>query len=140
MFDFNEFVGLIMGKATLAQFAATLLFAYVTAAVMLLYRVSTRDVKKENSPHEFDKKYFWRDNAPRIIGNMLVIPLLVRLSQFKIEPSHAVYIGSFFGVISDRLSYYMLRIRDLALTVADKQIGNLPKNDELENKPKDQEG
>lgn len=103
----KEFLQAVFGNASVAQFAASLLFAYLTAFALMMYRTTKRDVTSNNTPVQFSWLFWWNDNKRRIIANAILIVLAIRFSQAWIGPDWTTYAGAAIGLISDKLGWLL---------------------------------
>jgi hypothetical protein len=130
----------IIGNMPLAEFAAAMLFACATAAVFILFRVSTRDPLSDRSPVNFSWSYFWNDTFKRNVGTVLLIFLTIRIVQYWIAPRYAIYSAILIGLISDQLAMLMLKLKDKLVSLISGKIDaavlptSAPKDEEIQNK------
>lgn len=108
----KEFYKIIIGNATLPQWAASMFLALLVQSAMLLLRAKKRDVNSERTPTEWSWKFFWKDTTPQIVGTVILIFVFIRVLQFWIEPKWLVAVALAVGLSSDQLFYYALIVKD----------------------------
>lgn len=108
----KEFYSIIIGNATVWQWAASMFFALLTQSAMLMLRAKKRDVNSERTPQKWSWSFFWKDTAQQIIGTVILIFLFIRVLQFWIDPKWLVAVALAVGLSSDQLFYYALIIKD----------------------------
>jgi hypothetical protein len=99
----KEFLKIVIGVASLPQFAAALFFAYVTAFAMVMYRTTKRDVLDPRTPIQWSWATLWSDNSKHFIGNVIFIFLGVRFGENLLGGERTVYCGFIIGLIGDQL-------------------------------------
>lgn len=118
----KEFLQILLGNATGAQFAAAMFFALLTSSGMALSRVKKRDVSSDRTPEHFSWQFFWSDNFRQIIGTLILVFLTIRISQYWVKPEWAIYGSVIIGLISDQLALLALKVKDKATEFLSKKI------------------
>ncbi len=121
----KDFLEALLGNASFGQFAAGLLFAFLTAFAMLMYRTTKRDVSSPNTPVDFSWKFLWKDNKFRIIANAILIILTIRFSQAWIGPEWATYSAVVVGLVSDKLGWLLELLSDKLSSIGKSKIDRL---------------
>jgi hypothetical protein len=121
----KEFLQAIFGNASIPQFAASMVFAYLTAFAMLMYRTTKRDVNSANTPVQFSWGFLWSDNRFRIIANVILIFLAVRFNQAWIGPEWTTYAAVVIGLISDKLGWLLEMLSDKLSAIGKSKIEKL---------------
>lgn len=118
----KEFNQLILGNATIAEFAAAMLFALFTAFGLLMFRVSKRDPSSPRTPEEFSWRFLWSDTMRRNIGTIMLIFLTIRIAQYWVKPEWTIYGAIIIGLISDQLAMLALKLKDKVTQYLSKKI------------------
>lgn len=108
----KEFYQIVIGNATMAQWGASMFFALLMQAGMLLLRAKKRDITSERTPVEWSWNFFWTDTSQQITGTLILIFLFIRVLQFWIDPKWLVAVALAVGLSSDQLFYYALIVKD----------------------------
>lgn len=124
--DKQEFLKYLTGPGSTALFAACLSFCFALSAARILLTLNKRNPKSANTPKEFSRKFFWLDNAGRIIGNVIIAIVFVRFIRtgmfpIKIDtitsepieksPDLQLMISALIGLLSDFLFRWLQKLR-----------------------------
>lgn len=94
----------ILGDIDPALYVASLLLAYVSFMFWILRQVMTRNPHKKGTPTEYSGKVFWYENWPRILSDLLVIPILLLVSKQLVGMELTTYVAILIGLGADGLS------------------------------------
>jgi len=126
--DFHKF---IFGDVALGITIGSLVIAYICALVSMLIEASNRDITSSNTPIKFSWKFFTFANLARIIANVLLIPIFVRVAIQYFSPDWLLIASVGIGAGVDRLAmvfkkWGVLATDKLAAKVADKLAPEQP--------------
>lgn len=121
----KDFFSIILGNATLPQFAAALFFAYLTAFAMLLIRSTKRDISSSRTPFKFSWSFLYSDNFKRIWYTVILIFLCVRFGQKWIGPEYVTYLGLAIGILSDSLAWIFELIHTQLESFAKSKVSSI---------------
>ena len=94
---FNDY---ILGDVSADLFLASVFFALIGIAIVLLMGTKLRDPNSEHSPHKFSFSYLLSDNARRIYGNILCVLVTLRfmpeILNLELKPWYGFVVGTFW--------------------------------------------
>lgn len=123
---FKEFLQYMIGPASAPQFLATMVFAYLVAFAMMLYRTGKVVSNLEAAP--LKERSIWAGNSKkRNIANAIFIYIVVVFAAIWIPAQYVVYTGPVVGLISDYLGYLFEKIADAAKINAENKINSINK-------------
>ena len=79
---------------------------------MILLDVLGRDITTKYSPQKFDWKYFWSDNAPRFLLNIIITAVSIRFIGDIIRQQITQFYALIIGVISDKIAISVKQRKD----------------------------
>lgn len=125
MHKYPDFTKILLGNGPLGFFFGFVVIAIICAFVSLLIEVNSRDIKSTNTPEEFSYKFMLVHNLLRILANILLIPIFIRISYEWIPMPWMLLVAVGIGAGSDRLGLLLKNIgvlttNKLASKVADK--------------------
>lgn len=82
----DEFWLYLIGPGSGVLFTVCLIFCFSVAAASIMVGLRKRDPDSINTPKDFNKKFFWLDNAGRILGNIILLFVLVRFVRVWVFP------------------------------------------------------
>ncbi len=127
MNKYTDFWSIIIGPGPVGAFLAFIVIAYICAFVSLLIEANNRDLQSPNSPVKFSWHFMFLANLNRIIGNLLLIPIMIRILYPKMAHEAMVLSAVGVGVCFDRIFMWLKNKgaaifgnQDLASKVMDK--------------------
>lgn len=103
MNKFPDFWSIVVGKGPLGYFLGYLAICYVAAFASLLWSIANRDVTSPNTPVTVSWKFFSISNLARILMNILLIPIFIRLVYQYFDPVWMMLMSVGIGAGVDRL-------------------------------------
>jgi hypothetical protein len=76
----NEIASYLIGDLGVAKFAAAFIFAIIGVVLSLLWSTTVRNPSSDKSPQHFSWKFYWFDNARRILKSVVSTLLTVFVS------------------------------------------------------------
>lgn len=96
MNNYPDFWKTLIGPGPLGSFCAYVVIGLICAAILMLIGTNNRELSSSNTPVKFSWSFFFAANTRRIIGNILLIPVAIRLS-YPVIPAGAM-IGVSVGI------------------------------------------
>lgn len=113
----------ILGDMMPKEFVVLLGFAYVGVVVNSLIVIFKRNTKSRRSPVKFSSGFWWKDNWKRILGSLLLIPVVILIG----EEGMGLDIGNFTAFcIGGGIDAVIDIIRKRFALLADAAAGNQP--------------
>lgn len=131
MNKYPDFWSVIAGKGPIGFFLGYIAICYVCAFASMLIELANRDVTSANTPIKVSWKFFTVANLARIIANVLLIPIFIRLVYQYLDPTWMILLSIGIGAGVDRLAMLFKKIGvlstdKLAAKVADKLAPDQP--------------
>lgn len=100
MKKYPDFFSVMIGPLGPGFFCGYVVVAYICATAIVIADVTRRDPNSTRTPTGFSFKFFLFDNALRIMGNLLLIPIFVRicLEYMSGFPMLLMSVGIGFGI------------------------------------------
>lgn len=110
MSKYPDFWHVLLGNASAGTFLGYLTFALIAAFASIVHEVGKRDVNSDSTPKPFSLMFWFAHNLGRSIGNLLCIPLAVRilLEWQSANPLLLLVLSIAIGFSIDRL-FLMLK-------------------------------
>lgn len=131
MNKYPDFWHTLVGNGPIGSFFGFMVIGYICALVSLLIETSTRDISSANTPVKFSLKFLWAANVKRLIANLLLVPVFIRLTYEYVDPKWMLFISIGIGAGVDVLAMIfknigVLTTNKLAAKVAEKLAPNDP--------------
>lgn len=111
---YPQFWNVILGNGSLGAFLAYLVIAYFAAAASLIHEASHRDITSTNTPIKFSWSFLFAANLWRLVGNLMAIPLLIRLEYEYVDMKWMILLDIAQGILIDRAFMILKNIGVLA--------------------------
>lgn len=111
---YPDFWKILLGNGSLGAFLAFTTWALICATISVLVNVVNRDVANTATPVKFSWRFMLADNIPRIIANLLSIPVAIRLSYEYLDSKWMLVLSIVIGVLADRLALLLKNLGTLA--------------------------
>jgi hypothetical protein len=97
---YHDFFSVLIGPGGPGFFLGYIVVAYICATAIVIADITMRDPNSQRTPTNFSFKFFLVDNALRILANILLIPIFVRvcLEYMSGFPMLLMAIGIGFGI------------------------------------------
>jgi hypothetical protein len=97
---YPDFFSVLIGPLGAGFFLGYVVIAYICATAIVIADVSMRDPNSGRTPTGFSFKFFLMDNALRVLANLLLIPIFVRicLEYMSGFPMLLMSVGIGFGI------------------------------------------
>ncbi len=107
MKKYTDFWEIIIGPGPVGAFLAFIVISYICAFVSLLVEANNRDLQSPNSPVKFSWKFMLMANLNRIIGNLMLVPIAVRIFYPKMAHEAMVLTAVGIGICFDRIFMWL---------------------------------
>ena len=114
---YPDFTSVLFGKGPLGIYFGFVTIALICAVISLLIEAVNRDVNSPNTPSKWSTKFLIAHNILRIIINLLLIPICIRLIYEYIPMEWMLLMSVGIGAGSDRL---MLLFKNLGILTTNK--------------------
>lgn len=136
----KEFVDLLLGPVSVAQYLAAEVFALIALVIGLWLHSRKRDPKSPNTPEQFSWEFLLWDNTKRIFIGQLLLFLFFRFTTELMGKNLNMYMAVAFGFFVsfglDRAIVWLQKktdIFDRDRTTYKKKTGPEPVNNEIQN-------
>lgn len=125
MKKYPDFWKVLIGNGGAGNLLGYIVIAYICAAAFIFVEASTRNVASVGPPVKWSWRFLGADNLARIIADVLLIPITVRLVYQYLPATGMLLLTCGIGFGVDGLALVaknlgMLTTNKLAQTVADK--------------------
>src|SRR5687768_8596889 len=110
MNKYPDFMSVLLGNGPIGFFFGFVVIAIICAFVSLLIEANSRDLKSANTPEQFSYKFMLAHNLLRIVANILLIPIFIRLCYEWIPMPWMLIAAIGIGAGSDRLGLLLKNI------------------------------
>src|SRR5215471_11034412 len=113
MHKYSDFYNFTVGRGPLGLFLGCLFVAYLCALISMLIDLANRDVTNPNSPVKTSWRFFSVNNLLRILANILLIPIFIRIIYVYISPDNTILLFAVcagIGAGADRLALIFKRL------------------------------
>jgi uncharacterized BrkB/YihY/UPF0761 family membrane protein len=110
MDKYPDFWSVLIGKGNPGFFWGFVVISLICAMVMLLIHANSRDISSERTPVKFSTKFLLADNILRILVNLLLVPITIRLVYEYVPPTAMLFLSVGIGFGSDGLCMLAQRI------------------------------
>lgn len=127
MNKYPDFWTVLVGKGGAGNLLGYIVIAYICATAFIFIEASTRNVASQ-TPVKWSWRFLGADNLARIVADVLLIPITVRLVYQYIPPTWMLFLSCGIGFGVDGLAlvaknFGMLTTNKLAQAVASKLSG-----------------
>lgn len=103
MKKYPDFFSVLVGSGGPGFFFGYIVIAFICALAIVLYDLSTRDVSSKRTPEKLSFKFWLADNLARVMANLLLIPIAIRLCYEYVTPAWMIAIAAGIGFGVDAL-------------------------------------
>lgn len=103
MNKYPDFWSVLIGAGAPGHFFGYVVIAMICATLLLLIHASQRDITSKNTPVNFSWKFLLAANILRIVTNLLLVPIAVRLTYEYVPSTAMLFISVGIGFGSDGL-------------------------------------
>jgi hypothetical protein len=100
---YPDFFSVLIGPAGPGFFFGYIVIAFICAGAIILYDISTRDVSSARTPVKFSLHFWFADNLARVMANLLLIPIAIRLCYEYVNPTWMLFLAAGIGFGIDGL-------------------------------------
>jgi hypothetical protein len=104
MQQYPDFMSVLLGKGPIGFFLGYVAIAVVCAGISILIEVNNRDINSANTPKDFSYKFMLVHNLLRLIVNILLIPIAIRLIYEYLPSGWMLIVSIGVGAGVDRLA------------------------------------
>lgn len=132
MNKYPDFSSFLIGKGPLGLFLGCVFVCYLCALISMLYDLANRDVASANTPVKTSWKFFSINNLLRIVVNILLIPVFIRVVYVYVDNMILLFIVcAGIGAGVDQLALIfkkmgVLTTNKLSQKIADKLAPDQP--------------
>lgn len=125
MKKYPDFWTVLVGSGGPGFLLGYIVIAFICAGAIVLYDISTRDVNSTRTPVRFSFRFWIADNLARVLANLLLIPIAIRLCYEYINPTWMLFVAAGIGFGIDGLGmiakrFGLLTTNKLASRIAEK--------------------
>jgi len=121
MNKYPDYYSVVIGAGPLGVFLGFLTIALFAALISIFQNIATRNVASP-SPVKWSTWYMLVDNCIRFLANILVIPLIIRVTYENVSFVWEFVIAVVAGVGVDRLALWLKNIGIFAMDKFTEQI------------------
>lgn len=103
MKKYPDFWSVLVGNGGPGFLLGYIVVAFVCAGAIVLYDISTRDKYSLRSPVRLSFRFWLADNVARVLANLLLIPIAIRLVYEYVPPTWMLAIAAGIGFGIDAL-------------------------------------
>jgi hypothetical protein len=103
MKKYPDFFNVLIGSGGPGFFFGYVIIAFICAGVIILVDAGTRDVASARTPVKFSLKFWLADNLARVLANLLLIPIAIRLCYEYVNPTWMLFLAAGIGFGVDGL-------------------------------------
>lgn len=103
MKKYPDFFSVLIGPGGPGFFFGYVIIAFICAGVIILIDASNRDVTSARTPVKFSLKFWLADNLARVLANLLLIPIAIRLCYEYVNPTWMLFLSAGIGFGVDGL-------------------------------------
>lgn len=103
MKKYPDFFSVLIGPGGPGFFFGYVIIAFICAGVIILVDASNRDVASARTPVKFSLKFWLADNLARVLANILLIPIAIRLCYEYVTPTWMLFLAAGIGFGVDGL-------------------------------------
>jgi hypothetical protein len=103
MKKYPDFFSVLIGPGGPGFFFGYIVIAFICAGAIVLYDLSKRDVSSARTPVKLSLKFWLADNLARVMANLLLIPIAIRLCYEYVDPTWMLFLSAGIGFGIDGL-------------------------------------
>lgn len=103
MKKYPDFFSVLIGPGGPGYFFGYVVVAFICAGAIILYDLSKRDVSSARTPAKLSLQFWLADNLARIMANLLLIPIAIRLCYEYVNPTWMLFLAAGIGFGIDGL-------------------------------------
>lgn len=103
MKKYPDFFSVLIGPGGPGFFFGYVVVAFICAGAIILYDINTRDVSSARTPVKFSLRFWLADNLSRVMANLLLIPIAIRLCYEYVNPTWMLFLAAGIGFGIDSL-------------------------------------
>lgn len=100
---YPDFFNVLIGPGGPGYFFGYIVIAFICAGAIILYDISTRDAGSSRTPLKFNLWFWVADNLARVMANLLLIPIAIRLCYEYVSPTWMLFLAAGIGFGIDGL-------------------------------------
>lgn len=125
MKKYPDFFSVLIGPGGPGYFFGYVVVAFICAGAIILYDINTRDVGSNRTPVKLSTRFWLADNLARVMANLLLIPIAIRLCYEYVNPTWMLFLAAGIGFGIDGLGmvakrFGLLTTSKLAERINDK--------------------
>lgn len=125
MKKYPDFFSVLIGSGGAGFVLGYTVIAFICAGAIILYDISTRNVASTRTPVKFSFHFWLADNLARVLANLLLIPIAIRLCYEYVNPTWMLFLSAGIGFGVDALGmlakrFGLLTTNKLAERINDK--------------------
>jgi hypothetical protein len=122
---YPDFFSVLIGPGGPGFFFGYVVMAFICASAIILFDINTRDVSSTRTPVKLSIRFWLADNLARVIANLLLIPIAIRLCYEYVSPTWMLFLAAGIGFGIDGLGlvakrFGLLTTSKLAERINDK--------------------
>lgn len=103
MKKYPDFFSVLIGPGGPGYFLGYVVVAFICAGAIILYDINTRDVGSNRTPVKLSTRFWIADNLARVMANILLIPIAIRLCYEYVNPTWMLFLAAGIGFGIDGL-------------------------------------
>lgn len=103
MKKYPDFFSVLIGPGGAGFLCGYIVIAFICAGTIILYDISKRDVTSARTPERLSFRFWLADNLARIMANLLLIPITIRLLYEYVNPTWMLFLAAGIGFGFDAL-------------------------------------
>lgn len=104
MKKYPDFWSVLVGNGGAGFLLGYIVIAYICAGAIAMIDLSKRDVSSTRTPSKLSFRFWLADNVPRVLGNVLLIPITIRLLYEYVDPFWMLFLSAGIGFGSEALA------------------------------------
>lgn len=130
MNKYPDFFTVLLGNGGAGFFFGYTAIAFICAIAIIFYDIANRNVSSIRTPSKFNLKFWLADNLARVMANLLLIPISIRLCYEYVSPTWMLVLSAGIGFGIDALGMIAKRFGILTTTKLAERI-----NEKINNTP-----
>lgn len=124
MKKYPDFFSVLIGPGGAGFFFGYVVVAFICAGAIILYDINTRDASSVRSPVKFSIRFWLADNLARVMANLLLIPIAIRLCYEYVSPTWMLFLAAGIGFGIDGLGMVAKRFGVLTTSKLAERIND----------------
>lgn len=122
MNKYPDFWSVLIGNGGPGFFLGYVVIAFICAGAIVLYDIGTRDKSSPRTPSKFSPLFWLADNLARVLANLLLIPMFIRLVYEYVAPTWMIALAMGIGFGIDALGMLAKRFGFLTTSKLAEQV------------------